>query len=110
MMLGFDAYHLANDTDNNHDPNWLAFYIAVISMSIASNVYCGYFHFCELNKSIPLLYDIAGFIETIRWKMDCEIKTPHLFSIAEKSQLRTVGPNPLSLGGMVLEKLKYAST
>ncbi|KAF0685172.1 Aste57867_22874 [Aphanomyces stellatus] len=89
-MLGFDPSHLVDHADiaqmnNMHEAPLLSvlhrrylndhIYTFTTDILISVNPY----------KSIPLLYDISSFMASAKSKMDCELKVPHLFSIAEKA-------------------------
>ncbi|RHZ20465.1 hypothetical protein DYB37_000460 [Aphanomyces astaci] len=89
-MLGFDPSHLMDHADiaqmnNMHEAPLMsvlhrrylidAIYTFTTDILISINPY----------KSIPMLYDIAGFMAASKTKLDCELKSPHLFSIAEKA-------------------------
>ncbi|RHY50124.1 hypothetical protein DYB38_005603, partial [Aphanomyces astaci] len=89
-MLGFDPSHLVDHADiaqmnNMHEAPLMsvlhrrylidAIYTFTTDILISINPY----------KSIPMLYDIAGFMAASKAKLDCELKSPHLFSIAEKA-------------------------
>ncbi|RHY35522.1 hypothetical protein DYB32_000028 [Aphanomyces invadans] len=89
-MLAFDPSHLVDHTDmaqmnNMHEAPLMSvlhrryvndsIYTFTTDILISVNPY----------KSIPMLYDIAGFMASSKAKLDCELKTPHLFSIAEKA-------------------------
>ncbi|EQC29888.1 hypothetical protein SDRG_12432 [Saprolegnia diclina VS20] len=89
-MLAFDPSHLVDHTDiaqmnNMHEAPLLsvlhrryladAIYTFTTDILISVNPY----------KSIPLLYDVMGFMEATKSQADCEIKKPHLFTIAEKA-------------------------
>ncbi|OQR90483.1 myosin [Thraustotheca clavata] len=89
-MLGFDPSHLLDHADiaqmnNMHEAPLLnvlhrrylkdAIYTFTTDILISVNPY----------KLIPLLYDVTGFMENFKSQMDCELKKPHLFTIAEKA-------------------------